>query len=511
MKKKKPSKRIDFDVPKYLPVITSVLVVVLSATLYFFAKGYTFDFNNKAVRKRGVITVNSRPIQTEVYIDNELIGKASNKSKAIDTGIHNVTLKKEKYHTWMKDVRVLPETTTIVTPWMLLEKPEKYSVWDSQKIYTNHWVSEEGNIALILLQEIDGTYSLWRYKLQTGMLDIFDNPSKIWTSTNKDFQILLSPNGGFALLTITTTEGQSRYLINTSSQFVLETSQTLNFAERVGYEIRWAKDNNHLLLISDKDILSYNINSQMTYSILIKEAGKEYIWDNDRNGNFYILKDLSKPDDEVYTYSIEKYGLDGTGDAYLISNISLQKDEKYIEYYRNNQFNYIPFTNSIINTQTVGKINSFKVNVDISGVFISTTSASYWYDIASGTYIMVNPYPSEILEFSKDNKHFLFASMDSLYTFTFRKYSENPIEKTGTSPFTNSNKDNGTKWVDNSKYYSYVKENMLNISEKDGDNEVKMIPMENILFYNIEASKDDILTFEKDSNGNFIINQYRTQ
>lgn len=513
MKKKKKSKKLVFDAPKHLPVITSVLVIVLSALLFFFAKGYTVDLENRAVNKRGVITVNSRPIQAEIYINNEMIGKGS-KSRAVDTGAHNVVLRREKYHTWEKDVRVLPETTTIITPWMLLKKPGKYTAWDSKKPYVAHWVSNDGNIALLLLQEDDGVYELWRYKLQSGLLDIFDNPNKIWTSESKDIDLLLSPNGSYALLTLSNSDGRDgkeKHLINTSSQFSLVSSRPLDLGEKNGFEIAWAKDNKHLILTSQESILSYNINSQLTYSMLSQEGDKQSIWRTDKNGNFYTLVDLSKPDDPVYTYSIERQGLDGTGDSYLISNISLQKDEKYIEYYRENLFNYIPFTNSPINTQSVGKITDFEVNLDIAGIFITTTAASYWYDTDSGTYVMVNPYPSELLEFSKNNRHFLFNSNNSLYTFTFRKYSENPVEKTGSTQFMNAKKEDQIAWVDNSNYYSYIKEDYLNIAEKDGDNEFKILPIKEILFYSIEGSKNNITTLEVDSKGNLVINQYRIQ
>lgn len=512
MKKKKSARKIHFDAPKHIPIITSVLVIILSATLFFFAKGYTIDFSNRALKKTGVITVNSKPITTEIYIDNEMIGK-TNKSKAVDIGTHNVMIKKEKYHTWQKDVRVLPETSTIITPWLLLQKPERSTVWESKSTYANHWVNEEQSIALILLQETDGTYTLWRYKLQTSMLDFFDKPTKIWTTPTKDFEISLSPNGNLALLNLLDPETNTKniYFFNTATQFTIQTLQKLDLTRDREYQTEWAKDNKHLLLISSQDILSYNINSQLTYSILQKEVETEYIWDTDKNSNFYILKDLSKNDDEVYTYSIEKYGLDGTGEAYLINNISLQKDEKYIQYFRENPFNYIPFTNSVISTQTVGRIVDFQVNSDIAGVFIRTTTASYWYDILSRTYMMVNPYPSEILAFSKNNRHFLFDSMNSLNTYTFRKYSENPIEKTGTSPFPNAKKENNVKWIDNSTYFSYTKENTLHIVEKDGDNDISLIPMDNILFYNIEAGKNSITLFEKDTEGNFIVNQLRVQ
>ena len=512
MKKKKNQKTKHFDVPKHLPMITSVLVILLSAALFFSAKGYTIDFHNRALKKTGVITVNPRPITTDIYIDDELIRKPA-RSKSVDTGIHNVTLKKEKYHTWQKDVRVLPETTTIITPWMLLQEPEKSTVWESEMAYVNHWINKEKSIALILLQETDDTYTLWKYRIQSGMLDFFDNPTKIWTTTTKDFTISLSPNGNLALLTLTDTDTKIKttYIINTSTQLSLETLKELDFNKETKYQVKWAKDSKHLILTSEEEILSYNISSQIIYSLLSKEPKVKYIWDTDEDSNFYILKDLTKHDDEVYTYSIEQYGLDGTGETYLISNISLQKDEKYIQYFRENTFNYIPFTNSVISTQTVGQIVDFEVNSKIAGVFIRTTTASYWYDILSRTYMMVNPYPSEILSFSKNNRHFIFDSMNSLHTYTFKKYSENPLEKTGTSPFPNAKKENDVKWVDSSKYLSYTKENTLHIVEKDGDNDIALIPMDNILFYNIEAGKNILTLFEKDVEGNFIINQLRIQ
>ncbi len=510
MKKKRTSKKWRFDIPKHLPIITSVFVIILTSTLYFLARGYIIDFESKAVKKRGVITVSPRPTYADIYIDGTTIGKIS-KSKSVDTGVHNVTIEKAKYHKWSKNVRVLPETTTIVTPWMILQEPQKNTIWNSERKYLKHWVSEDETIALFLLEGKENTLSLWRYRLQNGILDLSDNPREIWIPSADNFELSLSPNGAFALLTITNGNTVTRHIINTSLKFDLTSSQPIDFKQEHIEEIKWAKDNKHILLFSEGNILSYDINSQIIYMMLPSNTEKKHIWDTDQNGNFYLLKDLSKEDDAVYTYSIEQYGLDGTGESYLISNISMQKDEKYIKYYRTTLFNYIPFTNSVINTQTVGKIISFEVNRDAEGVFITTTSASYWYDNVSRTYIMVNPYPSEVVEFSRNHKYFLFNSMDSLYTFTFKKYSENPVEQTGTVQYANATKDNGTRWVDDSRHLSYEKENLLFISEKDGDNGIAVISMENILFYNIVATKNSITTFEKDILGHFVINQYEIQ
>lgn len=510
MKKKKAPKKRKFDIPKYLPIITIVFVLILSAILFFLARGYIIDFESKVVKKRGVITVNPRPLQADIYIDGTTIGKIS-RSKSVDAGLHNVMLEKDKYHTWSKEVRVLPETTTIVAPWMILQEPMKSSIWDSERKYIKHWISEDESIALILLEEIDNTFSLWTYKLQNGILNLSDNPRKIWENPNQNFELLLSPNGTFALLSTSITDRNGGYLINTSEQFELLTSQIIDFKINNIDEIKWAKDNKHILIFSEGRILSYNLNSQMIYTIFSGNPVENYIWDTDKNGNFYLLDNLSKENDAVYTYSIEQYGLDGTGEAYLISNISMQKDEKYIEYYRTTLFNYIPFTNSVINTQTVGQITSFQVNREIEGVFITTTSASYWYDNPSGTYMMINPYPSQILEFSKNNRHFLFESLGLLHTFTFKKLSTDPVEVTGTQQFENVTKENTPRWVDNSTHLSYSKDASLYISEISGDNEIAVIPIENLLYYNIEATKNNILSFEKDIKGNFVINQYRIQ
>ncbi len=510
MEKKKNSEKKPIDWLKIIPIISSVLVITLSLVLFFFAKGYSFDLSNNSVKQNGVITVTTRPILTDIYIDGEQIGKTT-KGKGVHPGIHDVRAEKKGYHTWEKRVRVLPETNAIVIPWMLLEEPEKSIRWGSERTLINYWINKDGNIALILLQEADSTYSLLRYKLQNGLLDLTNNPNTIWTTPSKDFELTLSPNGNFAFLTIPKAEGRERYLINTSSVFTLESAKPLSLTTREGYEIEWAKDSKHLMLVSKDDILSYDVTSEITYSLLQKKEGIEYIWETDKNSNFYMLRNLTKEDDPVYTYAIEQSRLEGTGDAYLISNISMQKDPKYIEYYRTGLFNYIPFTNSIINTQTVGEITSFLVNPDIKGVFITTTSAAYWYDIESRTYMMINPYPSKILEFSRDNKSFLFESENSLKTFTFKKKSENPVEKTGLLPFTKATKENNIKWVDNSTYFSYVKEDKLYVAEKDGDNEIEVLPANEILFYSIESSKNIILTFENDAEGNFVINQYKIQ
>jgi len=71
--------------------------------------------------------------------------------------------------------------------------------------------------------------------------------------------------------------------------------------------------------------------------------------------------------------------------------------------------------------------------------------------------------------------------------------------------------ENLPKWVKNSEHISYIKEGSITISEIDGDNIVKTIPIDKILYYTLKYSRENIVTLEKDEQGLFNINEYRLQ
>lgn len=496
------------SIPVLLSTLSSLLVIAFAFILFLLAKGYRIDFSKQEVNKTGAISIRPTPSSAIAFLNNENIGKTP-KSRVVDIGNHTVRLEKDGYHTWEKEINILDEKTTIITPWLILKDNKKYTVWNSEREIEKFWVNENEDIAILFLKEQNGSYSLWRYKVEKALWEILNNPIKLWETDNKNIEILLSPDGNYALLTNITEQGSISHLLNTSTTFTPATNNQIDLTAVANHSVQWAPSNKHLLFESDKDLLSYNITDRLMYSVFTKEEGKKYIWTAADDGIIYLLKDNTEQDSKVYTYSLETISLDGIKGTPLVKSIYMQKEEKYIEYYRAQNYQFVPFTSSPENTQNVGEIDYIFVDKQAGGIFISTKVASYWYKSSTNMYMTVHPYPTKFIKMSGDNKRFMFKSNQDIYTFTFYNETLNPLEETGTKLIKGIKEENKPRWVGSSKHISYIKDNFIHISESDGENAVKLLPIDNIDFYTVKNSRDNIITLEKEKEGIFNINEYR--
>jgi len=504
----KAKQKQNSSIPVLLSTFSSLLVIAFAFILFLLAKGYRIDFSKQEVNKTGAISIRPTPSSATAFLNNENIGKTP-KSRVIDIGKHTIRLEKDGYHTWEKDINILDEKTTILTPWLILKDNKKYTTWNSEREIEKFWVNDNQDIAILLLKEQNGTYSLWRYKIEKALWEILNNPIKLWETDNKDIEILLSPDGGYALLTNITEQGTSSYLLNTSTTFIPATNNQIDLTPVANHSIMWAPDNKHLLFESEKDLLSYNITDRLMYSVFTKEEGKKYIWTSAKDGIIYLLKDNTEEDSKVYTYSLEAISLDGIQGTTLVESIYMQKEEKYIEYYRVQDYQFVPFTSSPENTQNVGEIDYIYVDKQAGGIFISTKVASYWYKFSTNKYMTVFPYPTKFMSISGDNKRFMFESNQDIYTFTFFNETLNPLEETGSKIIKDVKEENKPRWIGTSRHISFIKDNFIYISESDGENAVKTLPIDNVDFFTVKASRDNIIIFEKNTDGIFHINEYR--
>ncbi len=496
------------SIPVLLSTLSSLLVIAFAFILFLLAKGYRVDIFKQEISKTGAISIRPTPSSATAFLDNNDIGRTP-KSRVVDIGKHTIRLEKEGYHIWEKDINILDEKTTIITPWLILKDNKKYTAWNSEREIAKFWVNENQDVAILLLKEQNGIYSLWRYKIEKALWEILNNPIKLWETDNKDIEILLSPDGGYALLTNTTEQGSSSYLLNTSTTFIPTTNNQIDLTSVANHSVMWAPDNKHLLFESEKDLSSYNITDRLMFSVFTKEDGKKYIWTAANDGIIYLLKDNTEESSTIFTYSLETISLDGVKGATLVKSIYMQKEEKYIEYYRAQDYQFIPFTSSPENTQNVGEIDYIYVDKQAGGIFISTKVASYWYKSSTNKYMTVHPYPTKFINMSGDNRRFMFESNQDIYTFTFYNETLNPLEEAGTKLIKGIKEENKPRWIGTSKHISFVKDNFIYISESDGENPVRILSADNADFFTVKASKDNIIVFEQDSVGIFNINEYR--
>ncbi len=506
--KKENKKRAFLTTSQYLSLISSVFVVLLTVTIFLLSKGYRINFSKRAISKTGAIIVRSQPSGATVLLNGENIGKTT-KSRVVESGEYDVSVKKDKYREWKKHVSVAEERPTQLLPWLISEDLRKYTVWESKQLVEKSWINEKKDVALVLLKENGGIYSLWRYKIERGMFDISSNPVKVWETENPNIEISLAPDGVLALLTINKdTELQAVHVVD-STNIAVTTNNLLNLTNINDPKISWSKDSKNLIIESPTEIFSYNYSEKILYSLMKKPEGDPLIWTTSNKGDFYFIENSSTSDSPAYLYTLKTISLKDTTQQTVLKDIYMQKDLKYINYYRENLPTPVFFTNSPINTQTVGKINNISIDSNIGILLISTETSAYLYNTKSSMYMMISPFPTKFGEISPDGKSLLYYSNNEINVFSFEKEELDHTKEIGAKKFTQEGEVENIEWISNSRYFSYTKNGNIYISQTDGENEYEILPLDNTPFFTVKYSLDSIILFGQDTEGNFTIDEYR--
>lgn len=89
--------------------LTLLFVTVATLAMIRYAKGYRPT--NSGIKGTGLLSANSFPTAAEVYINGKLT-TATDATLNLDPGTYEVTIKKDGYHTWQKNLTIVQELVT---------------------------------------------------------------------------------------------------------------------------------------------------------------------------------------------------------------------------------------------------------------------------------------------------------------------------------------------------------------------------------------------------------------
>jgi hypothetical protein len=506
-------------------VITSIFatftIYSISLLIFLYVQGWRIDFRDQSIKQVGVLTVESSPSAATIYVEGENRGR-TNKSTTLDVGTYNVTVSKDGYFDWNKEVAILEEKSTPIYPYLIRRKFESEEIYQSDLTLEKNWSDVHKNHLIMLLKN-ENYYTLVHYDINSGFWSLNPTPTTILTINNReeqqitDIDLLLSPSGQKAILEVITAESSSKYVIQTTraSSFSTILQNPLNLDEFADYTITWSKDENYLMLDSEDELISYDINNNVK-NLILKKSNPLDVWSTDSNGFLYIFKNTEYEDETVLKYTLYQYSLDGSGETELIDAVYFQNNPEYIENFRQSDFEFSFFTNSPDCTQTIGEITEFTVRNELEGLYIKTTQSTYWYNITTGKYITVYPYPSDIVEFSPDEYKILFRTPSDYIIFVFDKEEGDHTISIGSQSIKNLSFEvvNSIKWLSNSRYIQYEEDGLVNIADIDGDNKTPLISTEDVSFWTVTNSRKELITVttpEDDPNINTVITSYTIQ
>lgn len=464
-----------------IAILATAFIVVGTIFVYYYAQGYRIDLNDRNVRKTGVMNIESRPSRADITLNGEDEGKTTKTVASINEGFADLKITKDGYRDWFKKVQVVSEKSTPILAELFRTAP---SVEDSVTITNSKDTSLHSSITsnnnehfIYITKEKDSTYTVWRYDLNRSFWNLNNNPhiiTELLEENIKDISLLVSPSAQYITLVYKyTEEGKTLTKMQLFNTQQTETSGSKLSLEKFipnGYTLTWSKSENYLILESSSDILSYNISNGAKYLLYKKSPKEKIVWTTDSQSNLYYTQ---KASDESGKYqTLEKINLDGTNSSTLIPRIYYREETKYIEEIRKKELDNIPFTNAPQNTRFIGEITNIDIDQSTKGIFISTDHSSYWYVTDIDKYIIVNPYKTTLIQYSKAKKSFIFLDEANKYlgTFTFAKEASDPVAKLGPKVIVNNlTVVDNIKWI-SSNNITYRSENQINIIDKDGDN-----------------------------------------
>lgn len=507
----------EINIISLLISIFSVLFVVGGAlVIFYFSRGYRISISEKNIRKTGVLTVQTEPSPADLYINGDDIGRTP-RSRTLDVGINSISIQKDGYRDWNKQVEIVEEKSTLLFPLLILDEITPLSVWEEKGEVEKAWISDNEAYFIFLIKSEIGDRTLWTYRINSPVWNLNPNPVKLLTLVGEqEIDLEISHNGQKAIMTLTEEKIKNHYIVDLTAPILLDNLEPIGIPDITESAYSWSRDNRHIILESDIEISAIDttlLPDVKEPSLLItKQPDTDYIWNTDEEGFFYILERLDTEEDSTYIYALKQMLPNGQSPNYTIDKAYFQKETNYIDFYRENGDSYPEFTTSPQATQAIGKITYFEVNQKLNGIYIQTETSVYWYDITREKYRMICTHPAELISFSPDSRKVLFVNDNNYYIFTLKKEDADHTQEIGTKKVKNITKadTNQISWLSNSTYLYYVKDNKLQISEKDGENQTELLDIDPILLHTIRQNREYIVTLENNpKEASIVINQYR--
>lgn len=411
------------------PLVTpllSLFIILASVTLFYYIKGYRFDFQTHEISTTGILSIDTIPSRSDLNINDKSYGKTP-KSVTLLEGDYHLEIEKTGYHSWGKTISIIKGKSTSIYPWLIANTIKEEDLFSSsEEIDKNHIYQNDNSIFFTLYNDNKNTrsYEIWKFSTTSSAWNFTENPNKVLsftidTTSATTFTILPSPDSSTILFSITADTSKEIYLVDTDEENILTTLTPITLNGFSNYSIFWSNSSKFLLLESDSDLFSYDIETGIKYLITKKDEAQLYTFTTDNTGLIYLM--TGEQEDPLYTYSLSQYLVNGTLQKEVISSIYFFTSDEYIKTYRENSSEFsLPFRNSESSTKTSGKVISFSVHEDVNGMFIKTEYAGYWYDLETSRFILVSPYPTDLISVSSIQNQLIFKNSNETGVLTFK-------------------------------------------------------------------------------------------
>lgn len=334
-----------------LSVATFIIFSLIAVVVILLAQGYRLDRETNTIYGTGILVVSSDPSGAILTINDELSGATNTTINNLEPGTYTISLEKDGYFPWTKEVEVEATKVLTVDALMIPVSPSLAPVTSTPASQT--WLSPDGQ-KLIYSVEEGSSAGIWMLDLSSQPFNLARRPIQLVADTEvitySDSEVEWSPNSNDILLTLTSeADIESVYLLSVDNPqqpaLVSQPKQTIltqweeeredsfkeltaNFSEEIQEIIKeneetisWSPDNLKFFYYQDKD----DSRTYYTYDKETKKHGEAATVSLDSFAvmrwfaDSHHLMMLEKEELDATSGSVSLVGMDGSNKQQVFS------------------------------------------------------------------------------------------------------------------------------------------------------------------------------------------------
>lgn len=108
----------------HITAIITISILLISAILIFWARGFKPDLKNRTIDRTGLIVATSIPTGAQVYLNDRLTSATDTNIVYLDPGIYKIRIQKDGYSVWQKEIEVKADLSTEIKALLFPTAPQ---------------------------------------------------------------------------------------------------------------------------------------------------------------------------------------------------------------------------------------------------------------------------------------------------------------------------------------------------------------------------------------------------
>lgn len=297
------------------------LFLIMAPVLVFYAIGYRYDYKNNSFRKIGMIIIESKPNNADIFLNDQYIDHSPKRIKNLVPDEYEVKVEKENYKAWEKRLSVESKKVTWASNIKLFFKnPEIFFLPSMETDYFSISPNKKNIVGILNNSK---SFGLWLTDPKSEETTrIFPISADSYPITSNEFKNLSisdinwSPNSKQIFFTLSNKQNKTKRLILLdieNQNEIISLNNSFNFKVE---NLQWNSNSDTVYFLNKGSLYFIDINTKTLSKPIIKDV---LDYDLGTNNILYTTKDK----DEILLAETSK----NVSEKNIIMH--LPKDEKY--------------------------------------------------------------------------------------------------------------------------------------------------------------------------------------